>query len=470
MSKKDNQKNPLKKDTTTDFFLKFITREKEDSKDEDNLVNRSVNDSIKVKDKAFEWFYYLINSLNAFLDKMLQSNFSMKILSFVMAVILLFTITGGIDNIFSTPNSGDYLYNVPITVEGLQGDYDVVGLPDKVNVALVGPSLDIYSTKISKNYKVVADFSTLGEGEHTIELRGVDFPTDLQVMVVPQTVTVKITQKVTKTFELGYDFINENTIDSKYSVSVESMEHKEVEVRGSQDNIDKIKSVKAVIDLKGKNKDFEQKAKIYAYDRSGKKVDVEIIPNSVKVECMVSSYSKEVLIVPQYTGNFASGYGLESIKLGKEKVRIYGKEELLNSITSVGVVIDLSGLSGDKSYTNLPIVGIENINKLEFDTIDASIRVGPSTKKVISDIPINIVNNNNGYQVRFSDGQDKATVEVDGVGAILDTLTINDFNISIDLENLKTGTNTVKVDLLIDKGYLSGKLISPERITINLRK
>ena len=148
-------------------------------------------------------------------------------------------------------------------------------------------------------------------------------------------------------------------MDSKYSVSVESMEHHEVEVRGSQDNIDKINSVKAVIDLKGKNNDFEQNAKIYAYDRSGKKVDVEIIPNTVKVDCMVSSYSKEVSIVPQYTGQLASGYGFESIKLKQEKVTIYGKEELLNSINSVGVVIDLSGLSGDKSYSKLPLTGID---------------------------------------------------------------------------------------------------------------
>ena len=303
-----------------------------------------------------------------------------------------------------------------------------------------------------------------------IELQGKDFPSDLQVMIVPQTVTVKITQKVTKTFELGYKFSNEDSMDSKYSVSVESMEHHEVEVRGSQDNIDKINSVKAVIDLKGKNNDFEQNAKIYAYDRSGKKVDVEIIPNTVKVDCMVSSYSKEVSIVPQYTGQLASGYGFESIKLKQEKVTIYGKEELLNSINSVGVVIDLSGLSGDKSYSKLPLTGIENINKLDFNTVDASVRVSPSTKRIITDIPINIVNNNGGYQVNFAEGQDKASVEVDGVAAILDALTINDFNISIDLANLKAGTNTVKVDLKIDKGYLTGKLVSPERITITLRK
>ena len=108
---------------------------------------------------------------------------------------------------------------------------------------------------------------------------------------------------------------------------------------------------------------------------------------------MVSSYSKEVSIVPQYTGQLASGYGFESIKLKQEKVTIYGKEELLNSINSVGVVIDLSGLSGDKSYSKLPLTGIENINKLDFNTVDASVRVSPSTKRIITDIPINIVNN-----------------------------------------------------------------------------
>ena len=470
MNKKDSQKNPIKKDSTTDFFLNFITRQKAEQKEEEKVTSKVVDDTVKVRDKAFELFYNMINSLNVFLDRMLQSNLSVKILSFVMAVVLLFTITGGINNIFSTPNGGDYLYDVKIDSVNLQNDYDVVGLPETVNVALVGPSLDIYTTKISKKYKVIADFSTLGEGEHTIELQSQDFPSDLQVMIVPQTVTVKITQKMTKTFELGYEFTNEDSMDSKYSVSVESMEHREVEVRGSQDNIDKINSVKASIDLKGKSKDFEQKAKIYAYDRSGKKVDVEIIPNSVNVECAVSSYSKEVSIIPQYTGQFASGFGLESITLDKDKVKIYGKEELLNSINSVGVLVDISGLSGDKSYSKLALTGTENINKLDFDTVDASIRVSPATTKVIGDIPINIVNNNGGYQVAFGEGQDKATVEVAGVGAMLDALTINDFNISIDLENLKTGTNTVKVDLKIDKGYLTGRLVSPERITITLRK
>ncbi|WRK53366.1 CdaR family protein [Coprobacillaceae bacterium CR2/5/TPMF4] len=326
----------------------------------------------------------------------------------MLAIILLLTINGSITNIFTAPNGGDYLYDVPIKVEGLQSDYDVVGLPETVNVALVGPSLDIYTTKISGNYEVIADFSTLGEGEHTIELKSEGFPNDLQVMIVPQTVTVRITQKVTKTFELGYDFINEDKMDEKYSVSVESMEHNAVEVQGSQDDIDRINSVMATIDLDGVNKNFEQDARIHAYDRSGEEVDVEIIPKTVKVNCSVSSYSKEVPITPTYTGQFASGYGLENITLSKDRVRIYGKEELLNSINEVHVEIDISNVSSNKTYERLQITGTENINKMDFDTIDAQIQVGSTTTTTISDIPINVINNENNYKVNFASGQDKA--------------------------------------------------------------
>lgn len=471
MPKKDNQKPSIKKDSTTDFFLNFITRQKSESKKNDKPIDSKNNEEFfNVKDKAFEILYKTVNSLNVFLDRMLQSNLSMKVLSFVMAVILLFTINGSVNNIFSTPNGGDYIYDVKINTLGLQDDYDVVGLPETVNVALVGPSLDIYTAKIAKNYKIIADLSSLGEGDHTIELKSEGFSSDLQVMIVPQTVNVKITQKVTKTFELSYNFINEDQLNEKYSVSVESMEHQQVEVRGSQDSIGKIHAVKAAIDLKGIKEAFEQKAKIYAYDRSGKKLDVEVIPNTVKVQCDVSSYSKEVPINPQYSGQFESGYGLESITLSKDKVRIYGKEELLNSINSVYVNIDISGLSSDKSYSKLDILGIEKINKLAFDNVDALLRVSPAIKKTIDDIPINVVNNQMNYQVFFANGQDKVSIEIEGVDGKLNDVSANDFTASINLEDLKNGINTVKVDINTSKGYLNYRLVSPERITITLRK
>ena len=471
MPKKENPKNPIKKDSTTDFFLNFITRQKSEQKQNEKKIRPKINDEgIKVTDKAHRAFFKAFNSINIFIDRMLISSRSIKFLSFLLAIVLLLTINGGITNIFTTPNGGDYIQDVPITIEGLQSDYDVVGLPETVNVALVGPSLDIYSANITRNYKIVADFSTLGEGEHTVELRSEGFSSNLQVMISPQTVTVRITQKVTKTFELGYEFTNEDKMGSDYSVSVASMEHNAVEVSGSQDDIDRINSVMAEIDLTGVTKDFEQDAKIYAYDRSGEEVDVEIIPSTVTVNCEVSSYSKEVDIVPTYTGQFASGYGLQSISLSKDKVRIYGKQELLNDINEVYVNIDISNVSTNKDYSRLPITGTENINRLEFDTVDASIQVNTTTTRNFDDIPINVINNNDNYEVVFADGQDTAAVEIEGVESALSTVVADDIYVTIDLENLQSGRNTVKVNLSLNQGYLTGRLTSPESITITLRK
>ena len=41
MPKKENPKNPLKKDSTTDFFLNFITRQKSEQKR--TKVNKQLN-------------------------------------------------------------------------------------------------------------------------------------------------------------------------------------------------------------------------------------------------------------------------------------------------------------------------------------------------------------------------------------------------------------------------------------------
>lgn len=76
MSKKDNQKPSIKKDTTTDFFLNFINHQKSENKKSDKQPTIKPNEELlNVKDKSFEFVYKSVNSLNLFLDRMLQSIF-----------------------------------------------------------------------------------------------------------------------------------------------------------------------------------------------------------------------------------------------------------------------------------------------------------------------------------------------------------------------------------------------------------
>ena len=56
----------------------------------------------------------------------------------------------------------------------------------------------------------------------------------------------------------------------------------EVSIMGTQDQIDSIRKVKAVIDGSSEEGNFETNATINAYDAQGERVDVVIEPSQVK--------------------------------------------------------------------------------------------------------------------------------------------------------------------------------------------
>ena len=421
-----------RRDSTTDFFLKVINREK--SKSEHKSSTFKSNEDRQKGETIINGVITIMNFINTTLDKMLQSALSVKILSLLLAGVLVFTVSGGVDHLFSSPTSGDVVDSVAIETVGLDDDFVVAGLPKTASIGLVGSSLDIYTAKLSNDYGLYVDLSGLGEGEHTVALNASGLPSNLDVFIVPQTVTVTISQKVTKTFDLGYKFINEDTLDKKYSVSVDSIEHESVEVRGSQDNIDKIYQVCALIDLEGVEDSFTQECKVEAFDRSGEKLDVQIIPSSVKAYCSVSTYSKTVPLVPEYSGNTVEGYAVDTVQFKKDEVKIYGSETQL-----------------------------KNINE-----IDASVKVVPAISRVFENIDIEVVNGD-ADNVRFNDTSQVA-IQVSGKAEKINALTEENIHASIDVEGLEKGKHEVQVDVELDDKMMQFAFASANKITITIKK
>lgn len=459
-------KNNKRRDSTTDFFLKVISKEK--SKNENKSIHHKNNEERQKGERIINGVITIMNFINTTLDKMLQSTVSVKILSLLLAGVLVFTVSGGVDNIFSSPTSGDYIDSVPIEVEGLDDDFVVAGLPKTASIGLVGSSLDIYTAKLSNNYSLYVDLSGLGEGEQTVTLNARDFPSNLEVFIVPQTVTVTISQKVTKTFNLGYKFINEDKLDEKYSVSVDSIEHESVEVRGSQDNIDKIYEVAALIDLDGVEDSFTQECKIKAFDRSGEVLDVQIIPSTVKAYCSVSNYSKTVSLVPEYSGNTAEGYAVDTVEFKKKEVKIYGSETQLKNIDSIKVKIDISDLQADRSFKDLKLIKPTGVNKMSFDTVDGSVKIVPAISRVFEDIDIE-VKNGEASNVRFNDTS-KVAIQVSGKAEKINALTEENIHASIDIEGLEKGKHEVQVDVELDDKMMQFAFASANKINITIRK
>ena len=141
MSPRNNK--PLK-DTTTDFFLKIVEKEKAQSTKESTSKDVVNEKKVKAIDTGARFYNYM----NQILDKILSSKVSIMILSFMMAAILFYSVSG--KDILTSPTSGATLENVPVNVENLDDSLEASGIPDSVSVVLVGPSLDIYKTNFSK--------------------------------------------------------------------------------------------------------------------------------------------------------------------------------------------------------------------------------------------------------------------------------------------------------------------------------
>lgn len=466
MAKKDNHK-----DSTTDFFLKFITRQKEEKKEVKKEMPIKIEDTIGAREKAYTYFIKGVNLINSTLDKMLSSKLSVKILSFALTIILVFVIHGGsVSSILATPTSGDFITEVPIEVEGLSEEYEISGVPESVNIMMTGPSLDIYTTKASKKYEVFLDVSNLGEGEHTVDFKTKNFPSDLQIAVQPASATIKLSPKVTSTFKLGYRFINEDKMDSAYSASVSKMEHDQVEVRGAQETINKIYTVEANIDLTGVQQSFSQNAVIYAYDRSGAKLNVSITPSKVNVDCTVTSYSKEVNIVPIYKGQLDSGFAIANAKLSKATTMIFGDEDTLKNIKEVYVNVDITGFNQNITLNNLPITKVDGINKMADDKVSISLEIEEENKKTLTDIPITINNNTENYNIGYNENENTVSIEVSGAKSLVEKITSNDVVASIDVKDLQAGRHVVPVTVKLSNSSMTFTFITPKEITIKLEK
>lgn len=460
MSPKKNNRDI--QDSTTDFFLKVIKKEKEKTVKENPLKENT--NYTKTLDKMGRFYNYI----NQTLDKILSNRISVMLLSLIMTVILFLSISGG--EFLSSPTSGTTLENVPIQIEGLDDNYELSGVPRNVQVGLIGPSLDIYTTRLSKNYEVYVDVSGLSRGEHTISLNTRNFPSTLTVMLVPDTLKVKLSPKVSATYDLGYRFVNEDKMDAKYSVNVKEMAVSSVNVRASQETLNRIAKVEACIDVSEKTENFSQDAPIKAYDSSGKEVKVEIAPTTVHVVCDVDSYQKNVPIKVNYVGVMPGNYQIVNYTLSQSDVTIYGAKKSIDKIQAVYVDVNIEDVTQSTSIGNLSLKKAEGINKLSVDTVSITLEVDKVISKTFDKIPIKVLNNSSKNKVSFVGKGQYVSVNVIGSETKLSALTNDNIQATIDVHNLSLGTKKVNVKVAVDDDTLKIKLLSSSKVTINIER
>lgn len=456
MSKKDPNKT-----STTDIFLNFISRQKEDEKE-----TNSQDDPNLFINGAFKHGLQAINFINGMLDKMLSTKTAIRVLSFVITILIVFMLNGGsVDNVFSTPTSGDVISDVPVEVTGLSKDYVISGLVDHVEVMVIGSSLDIYALKAMNDYYVYIDATNLGEGEQTVELKTANFSDSLTVVVVPSSIVVKIESKVTQTFPLSYRFINEDDLQVDESVALTAIDLETIEVRGSQEDIDSIVSVEANIDVSNASSEFNQEASIVAYDGNGDIVEVEFGSDTVYVECRLDTYSKVVPLVVRVQGTVAENMAVEDIVLSQTEVTLYGSESLLEDVTSAYVYVDVSDLEEDTTRTAVSIRAIEGVNKMSIASVDAIVTIGELETGSLKDVDVSVLNLAEGYTLT---GDLTVDVSFSGASSVVSSLEASNLQLSIDVSDLTTGEHEVTLKLESSETYVTFTTVT--NLTVEIKE
>lgn len=398
--------------------------------------------------KFFVWLSSKLKFDTRGFEKALTNKTGLLITSLLIALgIFIFT-----DNKATSmlETSAEVLYNQPITATYNEEAYVVEGLPETVDITLIGRRADIYLAKQLPTNDITVDLSGLEPGVHKVNLKYKRALSSVEYKLDPSVATIVIYEKVSVEKELNYEVINKDKIDSKLMVDSVTLDTDRVYVKGNEATLKEVASVKALIDLKNLIDptigDQQLKdVKLVAYNSEGKPVNAEVVPNKVTATVKITSPSKEVPIRVVPKGDVVFGKAISSITPDVTTVTIYGEQSVLDKITYLPVEVDVEGLKENKKYS-ITIKRPSGIRALSTTSLNVDITLGDQSTREINDVYLEYENLGNGYNVQaVGENNTKVTVILKGVQDVISSVDPTTIKAYVDLKDLGVGEHEINV-------------------------
>lgn len=396
-----------------------------------------IGDIIKDNGKGFERF--------------LNNKQMLIILSLVFAFVVFVVVERNSNMIIN--NSAEILYNQPVTAEYNEEAYVIEGLPETVDVTLIGKKANLYLAKqYASNLKISADIRDLAPGKHKVTLKANQGVSSIDYKIDPSTATIVVYEKVSETRELDYDVLHRDALDSKLVISNIDLSRNDCIIKGAEYKLATVATVKALVDINNINNPKEgtvtlKDVPLIAYDANGNIVNVEIVPSKVDANIEIKSPSKTLPVKVIPTGELAFGKSIRSIDTNVPTVTVYGDEDVLDSLEFVPVEFDVTNLSENKEY-NLNIAKPAGIRDMSAKTINIKVTIDDSTTKEFTEITITPTNLDPKYKVQASSEEDsQVTIIVKGSAEVLNGIDKANLKATVDLSGLGEGEYEVDVNV-----------------------
>lgn len=407
-----------------------ISNPEEKLKKAKKIASRSAtkNQYATVEENILKFFRYV----SSLIDRLFFSTRYLGLFALLLACLAYFVATYDSSN--TALSSSKILTNVSINARYNAETFELSGLPASCEIVVTGDAANVNNAATKKGYCQI-DLEGYTEGTHTVKMNATGYGDNVSTIVSPSEVTITLKKKTTRQFDLSYDFINQNQMDSRYILSEPTFaQGTKINIRASQDTLNSIALVKALIDVSGRTADFSTDAALVAYDKNGQAVNAEIVPSSVTANVKVSSPSVEVPIVLNPTGQVPTGLAIDTVTIvDHQTTRIYGPESVLNNLKEVYVNFDMSTVTenADREIM-LPISLPAGASASDVTVVNVRVTLSVVANRTIEGLPLNAHNNYNNLAVSNIDIME-VDVQISGSENNINSVTPEDIEVYFDM-------------------------------------
>ncbi len=400
------------------------------------------------------------------IEKILNRPNVLVYVALALAVLVFVLVDKQVINL--TDREAEVIYDQPVQVEYNKEMYVVEGVPENVDITLIGSKSAVYLATSLGDHEVKLDLSNYGVGTYKVNLKYNHSITSVNYKLDPSSVTIKISEKKAVSKALTYELMKMDKLDAKLSVSGVSLETNNIIVKSSQEIIDKIAVVKALVDVSviplTSSGDFTiDEVKLAAYDENGQLLEnVEMVPSKVSATVTVDSYhaNKPVKIILK--GNVTTGKAIASINSSVNEVTVYGDKDKIEAIQNVEAILDVSSITGNGEFS-LDLIQPSGVRYMSKDKTTVKVTVGDQIQKTITGVIVHTSNLGNGLVVNAATDNDKTVdVIIKGVSGVINNVDASKIYAYVDLTGLGVGTHTVPVYITVSDEKVEAQAVTTE--------
>ena len=140
------------------------------------------------------------------LESLTRSKTSIIIISLAIAIFVFIQVDKRSTTLLET--NAKVLYNQPVIASYNDEEYVIEGIPETVDITMIGTKANLYLAKQLPTQAVTLDLSDLKVGVHQVELKYKQSITSVEYKLDPSTVTVVVSPKQSLTKTVSEEIIN----------------------------------------------------------------------------------------------------------------------------------------------------------------------------------------------------------------------------------------------------------------------